>query len=162
MRCRIAIVRHAKSDQSSGAGTDHQRPLNDRGRREAPETAKRLRALGWVPTVVLCSDAARTRETWACMATELPAPEHIEYLESLYHAGREAAAAAVALADERGATGVVMLVGHNPGWEDMVSTLAGDLITMKTAYAALFEADADSFRAAIGGRMKLASLVTPS
>lgn len=158
---RIVIVRHAKSDWAAGAETDHQRPLNDRGRREAPETARILKQKGWAPSVVLSSDATRTRETWACMATELPAPDRVEYFESLYHAGREAACVALALADELNTTGVVMLVGHNPGWEEMASDVSGVHVTMKTAYAALLEAEADSFRAALAGRMKLVELVSP-
>jgi phosphohistidine phosphatase len=43
---RIAVVRHAKSDWAAGVETDHAHPLNDRGRREAPELAQQLRARG--------------------------------------------------------------------------------------------------------------------
>jgi phosphohistidine phosphatase len=158
---RIVVVRHAKSDWAAGAETDHQRPLNDRGRREAPETARLVRQKGWAPAVVLSSDATRTRETWACMATELPAPARVEYFASLYHAGREAAVEALGLADDLATSGVVMLVGHNPGWEEMVSDVSGQSITMKTAYAALLEADAETFAAALSGHMKLVELVRP-
>lgn len=158
---RIVVVRHAKSDWAAGAETDHARPLNDRGRREAPETAKQIARKGWAPSVVLSSDAARTRETWACMARELPPPERLEFFASLYHAGREAACDALRVADEQATSGVVMLVGHNPGWEDLVSACSGQMITMKTAYAALLEAEGASYRAALAGSMKLIDLVMP-
>ena len=161
---RIAIVRHAKSDQVAGL-TDHARPLSDRGRREAPELARKLGKHGWAPRVVLSSDAARTRETWACMATELPDPEHVEYFRSLYHEGRESAVQALAtlLDDERtdGGRGVVYLVGHNPGWSELVSDVTGESTEMKTANAALLEATAGSYAEALAGRMKLVRLVTP-
>jgi phosphohistidine phosphatase len=166
---RIAVIRHAKSDWSTpeapGAAprTDHARPLNDRGRREAPELARQLRARGWSPRVVLCSDAERTRETWACMAPELPEAGNVIYFNSLYHAGREAAVDALAILkddDETdGGRGVVYLVGHNPGWEDMVSDVSGVSTTMKTAVAALLEAEAESYAAALSGGMKLVELV---
>ena len=59
---RLVVMRHAKSDWSSGASTDHARPLNQRGRREAPITAARLATLGWAPDRVSSSDSQRTRE----------------------------------------------------------------------------------------------------
>ena len=162
---RIAVVRHAKSDWAAGVETDHARPLNDRGRREAPELARLLRARGWAPRVVLSSDAERTKETWAAMAPELPEPGNVVLFDSLYHAGRDAALEALAILkdDEEtdGGRGVVYLVGHNPGWEEMVSDVSGVSVTMKTATAALLEAEAESYRDALAGRMKLVGIVSP-
>jgi phosphohistidine phosphatase len=161
---RIAIVRHAKSDWTAGTA-DHQRPLNDRGRREAPELARRLAQLGWAPRVVLSSDAARTRETWACMAPHLPPPARLEYFASLYHAGRGAAAEALSTVgdDEQtdGGRGVVLLLGHNPGWEDLVTDVSGVSTVMKTANAALLEGQAASYRDALLGSLELVALVSP-
>lgn len=161
---RIAVVRHAKSDWAAGVETDHARPLNDRGRREAPELARQLRARGWAPRVVLSSDAERTRETWACMAPELPEPGNVIFFDSLYHAGLEAALDAVAILKDDEETdegrGVVYLVGHNPGWEELVTDVSGVSTTMKTATAALLEAEAPSYRDALAGRMKLVALVS--
>jgi phosphohistidine phosphatase len=161
---RIAVVRHAKSDWAAGTA-DHDRPLNDRGRREAPELARKLRAMGWAPRIVLSSDAARTRETWACMAPELPEPARLEHFESLYHAGRgEAVAALATVADDAASDdgrGVVLLLGHNPGWEDMVSAVSDTPTEMKTATAALLESTAPSYREALSGAMKLVALISP-
>ena len=74
MRRRIIVMRHAKSSWKSGARDDHARPLNKRGRRDAPRIAARLAELGWVPERVISSDSERTRQTWARMeeAFDLP------------------------------------------------------------------------------------------
>jgi phosphohistidine phosphatase len=64
---RLIIMRHAKSSWTSGASTDHQRPLNKRGRHAAPRIGARLRDIGWIPDMVIASDSERTRETWQRM-----------------------------------------------------------------------------------------------
>jgi len=72
MSKRLIIMRHAKSSWTSGAATDHQRPLNKRGRRDAPRIGARLQHLGWLPDLVIASDSERTRETWQRMKVEFP------------------------------------------------------------------------------------------
>lgn len=162
---RIAIVRHAKSDWEAGIASDHERPLNDRGRREAPELARRLVGLGWAPRIVLSSDSTRTRETWAYMAKELPAPARLEWLPALYHAGRDQALEALGtIADDElseGGRGVVLLLGHNPGWEELVTEVTGVVTTMKTATAALLSGVGTSYQAALRGRLGLEALIFP-
>src|SRR5579859_3831085 len=66
---RLILLRHAKSDWPEGPDLD--RPLAKRGRRDAPRIGRWLRAHGFVPDVVICSAARRTRETWALVAPEL-------------------------------------------------------------------------------------------
>lgn len=141
---RIIIMRHAKSDWSAGAGSDHERPLNPRGKREAPLVAAALRASGVIPERVLSSDSTRTRETWAHMADQFEGAE-VTYDAKLYLAGIDATRAALAALDDvlREApreTTAVLVLGHNPGWEDMVTELARRRIELKTAHAAVFEA----------------------
>jgi len=67
MQRRLMLMRHAKSAWQSQAPSDHERPLNERGRRNAPRVGKRLAELGWVPDHVIGSDSRRTRETWERM-----------------------------------------------------------------------------------------------
>ncbi len=71
MTMRLIIMRHAKSDWNSGAASDHARPLNKRGRRDAPRVANRLGELGWQPDYVISSDSRRTRETLELMLPHL-------------------------------------------------------------------------------------------
>jgi phosphohistidine phosphatase SixA len=72
MRRRLMIMRHAKSSWKGQVPTDHDRPLNTRGRRDAVRVGKRLAKLGWVPDLVVSSDSRRTRETWERMQRRFP------------------------------------------------------------------------------------------
>ena len=131
-------MRHAKSSWKSDAPTDHGRPLNKRGRKAAPKVGAELAARGWVPDVVLSSDSTRTRETFTRMKDALGFEGNVEFLPSLYHGGVDEAVDAVLSlsADVQS----VLLLGHNPGWEEVVEHFCGQTVVMKTACAALLRA----------------------
>jgi phosphohistidine phosphatase len=108
---RLILTRHAKSDWDNPALADHDRPLNGRGRRAAAELGQWLASRDYVPDEVLCSDAARTRETWAVAASGLSGAAGPAFLPGLYNAGPE-----VMLETLKKAKGqTVMMIGHNPG-----------------------------------------------
>ena len=135
---RLLIMRHAKSSWRSGAEDDHARPLNQRGRRDAPRMGAALVERGWVPERVLCSTAQRTRETWELLAPSFPDAE-VSFHPALYLAGVGAIQEACQpLADD---VGTVLVLGHNPGWEQAAAWLAGDDVSMTTANVALLEHD---------------------
>ncbi len=104
----LILTRHAKSSWDAPALTDHDRPLNRRGQRSAVALGKWLRGRGFLPDQVLCSDAARTRETWERMAL---AVEKTELRPELYHASPAAMRESLMAANGR----TVMMLGHNPG-----------------------------------------------
>ncbi len=108
---RLILTRHAKSAWDDPLTPDHDRPLNDRGKAAAADLGTWLASRGYVPDVVLCSDAERTRKTWSGVAPALPGTPVLELKPALYHAGAD-----VMLAVLRHATGdAVMMIGHNPG-----------------------------------------------
>lgn len=108
---RLILTRHAKSSWDDPLTPDHDRPLNDRGKAAAADLGQWLASRGHVPGEVLCSDALRTRKTFAGLAPALPATPVLELKPALYHAGPD-----VMLAVLRHATAdVVMMIGHNPG-----------------------------------------------
>ena len=152
MECRLVLMRHAKSSWHSDAADDHARPLNDRGRRDAPRVAERLRELDWLPDFVLSSDAVRTRETWQLMAEAL-APDEASariavcWLPELYLGG--IGALQHALEQHAGTARTVLALGHNPGWEQAASFLTGIGIDMSTAHACLLRASAPSWKVAV-------------
>jgi phosphohistidine phosphatase len=132
---RLILMRHAKSDWHAGAASDHERPLNDRGRRDAPRVAGELVELGWTPEQVLSSDSTRTRETWALMRPALGPAIPVDFLHSLYHAGSAALRSAVAELAPK--VRCVLALGHNPGWEEALAWLSGEPTVMPTAACAL-------------------------
>ena len=160
-RYRLLIMRHAKSSWKSGVSSDHERPLNKRGRRAAPRVAREITRCGWTPEVAISSDSARTRETWERMRDEVPDLPEAEWLSRLYLAGLEELREVIPsrAADHR----CVLALGHNYGWEEAASALSGQSITLPTAAVALLEIEADSWEEALGrlGRWRLERLVLP-
>ena len=116
---RLILTRHAKSAWDDPLTPDHDRPLNDRGRAAAADLGQWLASRGYIPDEVLCSDAVRTRTTWAGIAPALPGTPALALKPALYHAGAE-----VMLAVLRHAKGdVVMMIGHNPGIAEFASRI---------------------------------------
>ncbi len=138
---------------------DHERPLNGRGRRAAPTVAAALAERGWQPRRVLSSDARRTVETWQRMADELPEPDHVELRADFYLA--DPAAVVRALIGQPATADPVLVLGHNPGWAQLVVQLCEESVEMKTAYAALCESDASDWQTAMAGGWRLVDVVRP-
>lgn len=111
MTRRLILIRHAKSAWDDPLIPDHDRPLAQRGVAAAADLGQWLASRGYVPGEVLCSDARRTRDTWAGIAPALPAAPAPTLKPALYHAGPD-----VMLAVLRHATAdTVCMLGHNPG-----------------------------------------------
>lgn len=120
MTLRLILTRHAKSSWDNPFAEDHERVLNERGRASASAIGTWLKEKGYLPAEVLCSDAARTAETWARVAAELPDPPEVSYYHRLYHAPASRMLATLAMARET----TVMMIGHNPGIGDFAAGLA--------------------------------------
>jgi len=110
------IVRHAKSDWGVPGQDDFDRPLNQRGKRDAPVMGQRLRERSIRPDLVLASPAKRAAATARLIARELSYPEErIQWVQALYHCPAymfEEVLAAAAIPDE---VQTVFLFAHNPG-----------------------------------------------
>lgn len=123
MSRQLFILRHAKSDWGSGARTDSERPLNKRGHKDAPRIGVWLREHNLSPAWVLCSPALRARQTLTAVAEELHLPaERIEYVDKLYLADRLTLLNILGTIPKERQS--VMLVGHNPGLDELVSYLS--------------------------------------
>jgi phosphohistidine phosphatase len=159
MRRRLMLMRHAKSAWKSRVATDHERPLNKRGRRDAPRVGKRLAKLGWVPDHVLGSDSRRTQETWERMQKCFP-DTRLRFTRSLYAGGPEELRAEVArLAPD---VRTVLVLGHNPGWEEAVKALGGRDVRMTTANVVLLEEEGTTWGEALRpGRWTVAGVIRP-
>ena len=120
---RLLLLRHAKSSWDEGGVADHDRPLAARGRRAAPAVAEHMASAGLVPEHVLCSTAARARETWALMAPVLGEDVPVEHRRDLY--GAEPADLLDAVRHVGEDVERLLLVGHNPAMESLAHALAG-------------------------------------
>jgi phosphohistidine phosphatase len=119
---RIIVLRHAKADWPSVP--DQERPLADRGRRDAPHTGRWLHGTGLVPELALCSPSVRTRETWKLVAHELPSRPRTIYDDRLYEASPGELISVVRESPEEVST--LLLIGHNPGVQGLTEVLAGE------------------------------------
>lgn len=115
---KLILIRHAKSSWADPTQTDHARPLNQRGRDAAPRIGKWLAQRGHIPDLILCSDAARTRETCALIAPLIGAP-NTTYLPQLYHASPLEILNTIRPHQTR----IVAVIGHNPGLAELAHRL---------------------------------------
>jgi len=119
---RIIVLRHAKADWPSVP--DQERPLADRGRRDAPRTGSWLTDSALFPDLVLCSPSVRTRETWKLVAHELDHRPHTVYDERLYEASP--GELVTVLQETPDDVNSVLLVGHNPGVQGLTEVITGE------------------------------------
>lgn len=149
MSRRLILFRHAKSDWDTGVVRDHDRPLAARGRRDVPRMGRWLRSQGKVPDCVISSTARRARETTESLCAELGLnDDEVLWTDAVYDA--TAGQLLEVLARAPAAARRVLLVGHNPGLEDLLVWLGGDSVKMPpdrklltTAAAALLEMPED-------------------
>jgi phosphohistidine phosphatase len=153
----LYLLRHAKSSWSDPTLADHERPLSPRGHRDAKRIADHIRRLGIAPALVLCSTSRRTRETLELLRPALDAAT-VSLEPELYAASADTLLERLHAVP--GEVASVMLIGHNPGLEDLARLLASDgpelgrletkfptaalaTLTLPTAtWQRLFEADA--------------------
>jgi phosphohistidine phosphatase len=121
----LLILRHAKSDWNGEASSDFARPLAKRGKRDAPRMGAWMYREGLVPDLVVSSPAERARQTTQAVCKGLDYKRKaVVWDEAIYGA---------TVADLLGVLGrlpadakTVLLVGHNPGLEDLLVHLVGD------------------------------------
>lgn len=122
----LTLLRHAKSSWGDDDLEDHERPLNRRGERDAPEMARRISEAGIRPSLILCSPAVRTWTTAKIVAKEISYP--IEFLQreaELYLAGLNTLLDVMGEQDE--GFNSIMVVGHNPGLTEFTNYLCPGL-----------------------------------
>lgn len=159
------IMRHAKSSWKNDSLEDHERPLNKRGRRDAPRMARHLAAMGRIPPMVISSTAERTRQTYALMAKEwrdegekVPA---VEWRDDFYLAGTNTVRQRLRDLDD--AHHGVMVLGHNDGWQEMVRFFSGVKVRLTTANVVILMSHDDSWTDAMeqGGEWELQEVLRP-
>jgi phosphohistidine phosphatase len=155
----LLLMRHAKSNWDDASLRDFDRPLAERGRRDAPRMARALVALDSAPDFIVSSPAARARETIEAVRSEGQLIAPLEFDENIYDASTAALMRIVRrLPDEHRR---VLMVGHNPGFEDLLTRLTGERGRMPTAAIACIEFQVDRWDDIEDGQGKLVWLLTP-
>lgn len=140
----LVLVRHAKSSWEHAGTADHERPLNHRGRRDAPDMGRRLRERGLLPDAIRSSTAVRARATAVAIAAELGIdPEDVVLDERLYGSSPGTILGVVGELDDSVAT--AMVVAHDPGLSDLAFDLSGTIEHMPTCAVAEFRFDVASW-----------------
>jgi phosphohistidine phosphatase len=119
----IYLVRHAKSSWDDPGISDMDRPLNERGKKDAPRMGKRLKEKGVVPDLMLCSPSKRTLSTCRQFAEILGYDrERIKTEQRLYHADEEEILWVIRNVKDK--HDILLVFGHNPGLTDFVNRLS--------------------------------------
>jgi phosphohistidine phosphatase len=126
----VLVLRHAKSSWKHPDLTDHERPLNKRGKRDAPSIGRLLKREHLVPDIIISSTAIRARATAEAVAKASGYKGDITFNRSLYAAGPQAYIDA--LHDSSDEYVRVLIIGHNPGLEELVEILTGEIHLMST------------------------------
>lgn len=148
MSKQLLILRHAKSDHDNRTLSDHDRPLNPRGREAAGTMGRFMKRQGLEPDLALCSSAVRTTETLSLLAQAGDMHPKTEFQDLLYLAS---ASAMLELVSTRAQMeDQVLLVGHNPGSEDLLHVLGLGMHEMPTCTLAQVELDIDDWVLATG------------
>jgi len=124
---RLFLVRHAKSSWKNPDLEDFDRPLNKRGKRDAPLMGQRLKQAGTKPDLIISSPAKRAAKTAKVFAHEIGYPvENIGWIQPLYAAGAQTLLEVVRGLDD--SFHQVLLVGHNPGLSYFAENLTGTAV----------------------------------
>lgn len=139
----LLLLRHAKSSWKIADQPDFERPLNGRGERAAPLMGRHLRQQKIEPDLILCSPAERARQTAALFTSAAKIGAELRYDERIYEASALQLLEVVTQADEAAET--LMLVGHNPGMEELILLLTGETRLMPTAALAKIDLSPDKW-----------------
>ncbi len=139
----LLLLRHAKSSWGEPGLTDFARPLNERGRKTAPLMGEYMRSKKLQPDLVLSSPAERARQTAALVLQGSRLKIPLRYDERIYDATVEQLVEVVSQIEETCES--LLLIGHNPGLEELISTLTGASETMPTAALARLTLDIDKW-----------------
>jgi phosphohistidine phosphatase len=158
---QLTLLRHAKSVQDLVYAVDRDRPLAERGRGDAETLGRFFAQAGVIPDMIASSPAVRARQTAEVLARTAGYRGEIRWEEAVYAAGADALLSVVrGLPDQ---AEHVLLIGHNPGFEELAALLIGTEcgVTLPTAAAAHFEIDADRWSEVCTGAGRLQWLITP-
>lgn len=153
---RLILMRHAKSSWNNAHHSDHERPLNKRGRLAASLMGRWLREEKLLPDLAFVSSAIRTQETWEEMAL----PGEMQTKAALYEAD---CATALQIIQSAGAAKTLLILGHQPTMQELANRLLEDdfVADYPTAKITVIDFDAPDWASVNFGAGRLAAEAAP-
>jgi phosphohistidine phosphatase len=155
----LFLLRHAKSSWKDDNLSDFDRPLKKRGLGDAQLIGKLIRQREIPLDLVISSSAERARQTTQLVLMSADRQVETRFDERLYEAGMRRLLTMISRLDNQ--ANAVMLVGHNPGFEELLKTLTGEEHGMPTAALAGIEFEVDEWNQVKARTGKLTLLLTP-
>jgi phosphohistidine phosphatase len=155
----LFLLRHAKAENGSAGSPDFERALNDRGRKEAQAVGAFIQKQNLVLDLVLSSPAKRARETTELVLASANLTVDVGYDQRIYEAGSLRLLEVVSQIEEGRSS--VLLVGHNPGIEELLQLLTGRLEHMATGTLVKIDLKAARWNHALEDKGSLDWIVKP-
>jgi phosphohistidine phosphatase len=155
----LLLLRHAKSSWKDTDVRDFDRPLNQRGLKTAPAVGRLIRKRKLEPSLVLSSPAERARQTTQLVIEAARLKTELRYDERIYEATGTRLFEIVAQIEDE--ANIAMLVGHNPGLEELLATLTGDARSLPTAALLCIELEIEKWSKVKAAAGRLEWLMKP-
>jgi phosphohistidine phosphatase len=155
----LFLLRHAKSSWKDETLPDFERPLNGRGKHAAEDIGRYLKTNSVVPELVLSSPAVRARDTLEIVSKTAKWTTEVRYDQRIYEAS--AMRLVEVLSQVENDLKIVMMVGHNPGMEELLMLLTGAMERFSTATVAKIALKTTKWTTAADKRATLEWLVRP-
>jgi phosphohistidine phosphatase len=140
----LLLLRHAKSSWKDSDLDDHERPLNKRGKRDAPKMGRLVRDENLLPDLIVASSAKRCRKTAELVIQHSGYRGETRFCGDLYEANAEKLRQFLAGLDDR--LGRILLIAHNPGLEELLEAVTGVYSPLSTATLAQLELPLEAWR----------------
>ena len=155
----LYLLRHAKSSWKDVSLRDFDRPLKDRGRKAAKQIGKHLAREKLSDPRVLCSPAVRARETAEIVLKHANLRVEVSYVDRIYEASlRDLVQVVSEIPDDKT---LAMMIGHNPGFEELLAYLTGEGRRMPTCALAKIKFEVESWKDIKEDQGTLEWFVTP-
>lgn len=155
----LYILRHAKSSWDDAGLSDYERPLNERGLKDAPLMGRIMKKNSFQPDVIISSPATRAKQTAHLIRDAARIDGEIKFDERIYEASPQALVQIISEIDNRNNS--VLIVGHNPGLESLIKFLTGKLEPMPTAALAVIDLEIENWSEVNSPRGSLRLLIRP-
>lgn len=156
---KLFLLRHAKSSWEDHGLSDFERPLNERGLTAAPFMGETMRSRELLPDVIIASPAKRAKQTAELVRSAALIDSELLFDGRIYAASTSELLEVVLELEND--FNIAMMVGHNPGFENLVRVLTGEFEIMPTAALALIDLQIEQWRDIAPGSGNLQSVLRP-